>query len=155
MFFKANFDLEVFLYDNESFIRETTIKNYVKNSPPSDLYHDLKMMLSVNTRYTKKLFIHNDVPAEKLVDIFRPYFHLFYLHKYGVYGTDKRNKSLGELKSKLRAFVEYNPFFGRRLCKSEKRFVQVKCNKTNTTTTSLKTIRTFKQVNIDLILLFV
>ena len=144
LFFKANFNLDIFLYDNETYIRETTIKNYVRNSPPSDLYHDLKLMLSVNRRYTKKLLIHDDVPVEKLVDIFRPYFHLFYLHKYGVHGTDKRNKSLAELKIKLRAFVEYNSLFGRKIYKSERRFVQSISNNTSI----IKTTTTFS-FNLD------
>jgi len=144
LFFKANFDLDNFLHDNESYIRETNIKNYVKNSPPGDLYHDLKLMLSVNRRYTKKLLIHNEVPVEKLVDIFRPYFHLFYLHKYGVYGTEKRNKSLIQLKTKLRAFVEYNSLFGRKIYKSEKSFAKPMCNKTSI----IKTTRTFS-FNLD------
>jgi hypothetical protein len=142
LFFKANFDLDKFLYDNESIIRETAIKNYAENSPASVLRHDLEPMLATNRRFTKKIFIHDDIPVDKLVDIFRPYFHLFYLHRYGVYGTDKRSKSFIELKTKLRAFVEYNPMFGRKIYKKEKKFVQIKCAETNSIKTVIKTIRT-------------
>jgi len=58
-----------------------------------------------------------------------------------VYGTDKRSKSFIELRTKLRAFVEYNPLFGRKIYKNEKRFVQVKCSETNNMKTLIKTIR--------------
>jgi len=141
LFFKADFDLDRFLYDNESIIRDTAIKNYAHYSPPSVLYHDLELMLATNRRFTKKLFIHDDFPVDKLVDIFRPYFYLFYLHRYGVYGTDKRNHSFVQLKNKLRAFVNYNPLFGRKIYKSERMFVQVNCTETNTMKTVIKTVR--------------
>lgn len=143
LFFKANFDLDIFLYENESIIRDTAIKNYAHNSPASVLHKDLKLMLAVNRRFTKKLFIHDDVPVDKLVDIFRPYFHLFYLHRYGVYGTEKRGNSFIELKTKLREFVEYNPMFGRKLYKNENRFAHVKCEETNTIKTVIKKFRTY------------
>jgi hypothetical protein len=148
LFFKANFDLDIFLYENESIIRDTAIKNYALYSPPSVLYHDLGLMLAVNRRFTKKLFIHDEFPVDKLVDVFRPYFHLFYLHRYGVYGTEKRNESLIQLKTKLRAFVQYNPLFGRKIYKSERRFVQVRCSETNTIKTVIKTIR-MNSFNVD------
>ena len=80
LFFKANFDPKKFLYYNECIIRDTYIKNYAENSPANVLYRDLVPMLAVNRRFTKKLLIHDDVPMDQLVDIFRPYFHLFYLN---------------------------------------------------------------------------
>jgi hypothetical protein len=143
LFFKANFDPKKFLYDNECIIRDTYIKNYAENSPANVLYRDLVPMLAVNRRFTKKLLIHDDVPMDQLVDIFRPYFYLFYLNKYGVYGIDKSRRAFIELKTKLRAFVEYNPMFGRKMYKSEKRFEEVKCPETNTITTDIKISRKY------------
>jgi len=143
LFFKSNFNIDDFLYENEPIIRDTYIKNYAKNSPHSVLYHDLKKMLSIHYKYTKKLIIHNDIPKEILINIFRPYFYLYYTFKYGVHGTDKRNTSYVQLKEKLKEFVNFNPQFGRKINKKTKQFVQIKCPETNNMIYALRTIRTF------------
>jgi hypothetical protein len=122
LYFKANFNLDSFLYDNESFIRDASIKNYVNNSPAFLLHHNLGNMFEMNRYYTKKLFIHEDIPKETIVAIFRPYFYLFFSYKYGVVGTEKRINSLHLLKKKLKEFVLFNPMFGRKKCKMGKRF---------------------------------
>lgn len=148
LFFKVNFDIDKFLYENESFIRDEAIKNYAKNTPSSVLQHDLKSMLFVNHRYTKKLFIHDDIPIDTLIDIFRPYLYLYYLHRYSVKGTEKKVNSYFTLKYKLRDFVEYNPLFGRKAYKIVKKIVQVKCNVTNNMIATVKNISTFS-FNLD------
>jgi hypothetical protein len=148
LFFKVNFDLDKFLYENESFIRDEAIKNYAKNTPSSVLQHDLKSMLFVNRQYTKKLFIHDDIPIDTLIDIFRPYLYLYYLHRYSVKGTEKKVNSYFRLKYKLRDFVEYNPLFGRKIYKTAKKIVQVKCDVTNNMITTVKNITTFS-FNLD------
>jgi len=151
LFFKSNFNLNKFLYDNESIIRDTNIKNYVNNSPSNILHHDLMNMLSSNYKYTKKLFINNEIPKEIIVDIFRPYFHLYFTFKYGVNGTEKKNRSFIELKNRLRDFVIFNPAFGRKICKIEKNFVCTSNNgfvlqKKKTYSFNLKHINFYKAV---------
>lgn len=120
LFFQTNFDLELFLNDNECVIRETFIKNYVNNTHSSILYHDLKYMFLVNYKYTKKIAIHKDISNEKIVNIFRPYLQLYYLNKYGVYGSIKKQQSIVDLKIKLMYFVKFNPNFGRKIYKVDK-----------------------------------
>jgi hypothetical protein len=117
LFFKANFDIDDFFYNNETYIRETFIKNYIISTPSHILFNDIKLMLTVNNKYTKKLYLHKDIPKDVLVDIFRPYLHLFYSFRYGVTGTAKRNVAFSQLRDKLKLFVEYNPLFGRKICK--------------------------------------
>ena len=119
LFFKSNFDLDDFFYNNETYIRETYIKNYLISTPHYILFNDIKLMLTVNKEYTKKIYIHDDIPKDVLVNIFRPYLHLFYLFRYGVTGTAKRNIAFSQLRDKLKSFVEYNPLFGRKICKVE------------------------------------
>jgi hypothetical protein len=143
LFFKSNFNIDNFLYDNETLIRDTFIKNYAKNTPASVLYHDFKNMININMRYTKKLLINPEIPNEKLIDIFRPYLHLYYEFRYGVNGTDKRNNSIIELKSRLKDFVKFNPTFGRKIYKFEKKYVMIKCEKTNNMVYVLKRVKSF------------
>ena len=119
LFFKSNFDLDDFFYNNEAYIRETYIKNYSISTPHYILFNDIKLMLTVNEKYTKNIYIHDDIPKDVLVNIFRPYLHLFYLFRYGVTGTAKRNIAFSQLRDKLKSFVEYNPHFGRKICKVE------------------------------------
>ena len=54
---------------------------------------------------------------DKLVEIFRPYLHLYFIRKYSVSGTDKYNNAHDKLKSKLRKFVDFNYCFGRKIIK--------------------------------------
>jgi len=138
LFFRANFDLNRFLYDNECYIRDLAIKNYTNNSPPNVLYNSLQNMFEVNRMYTKKIFIHSDIPKDTIVDIFRPYFYLYFTFKYGVNGTEKRIKSYYLLKKKLKDFVVFNPLFGRKKYTIKKQFVNVRCNVTNKTKVVLK-----------------
>jgi hypothetical protein len=115
LFFKANLNVDKFYYDNETIIRDEIIKNYVETSPPTVLHHDLKNMLSINYRYTKNIVINEDIPKDVIINIFRPYLHLYYLHRFGVCGTEKKHESYTKLKNKLKQFAEFNPQFGRKM----------------------------------------
>jgi hypothetical protein len=114
LFYEANMDASVFEYDNESYIKTVAIKNYAFNSSYENLYEDIEPMLLVNYTYTKRLSIHPDFPRNKLVDIFRPYLHLFYLYKYFIHGSTKSFESKRILMDKLKRFVKYNMQFGRK-----------------------------------------
>jgi len=114
LFYESNLDSSVFEYDNEAYIKTIGIYNYTFHSSYENLYDDIVPMLLINHNYTKKLRIHHDFPREKLVDIFRPYLHLFYLYKYYVHGTAKAFESKIILMEKLELFVLFNPLFGRK-----------------------------------------
>jgi len=130
LFFKSNFDIDHFLYNNETIIRETFIKNYVNNSPATILYNDVQKMLDINYKHTKKIIIHEEIPEETIVNIFKPYLHLYYLQKFGVIGTIKKVDSLAELEYKLKRFVKFNYLFGRKIYKEETKIIQVDCKAT-------------------------
>jgi hypothetical protein len=114
LFYDANMDDSVFEYDNESYIKTIGIHNYAFCSSYENLYEDIQPMLLVNYTYTKRLRIHDDYPRDKLVDIFRPYLHLFYLYKYFIHGSSKAFESKRRLVIKLKRFVLFNPQFGRK-----------------------------------------
>jgi hypothetical protein len=122
-FFNVNFDLEIFREDNEQLIREESIKRYVYSTSPNILYNTVVSMIetlkSNNPKY-KILCIHKNFPKNKLVEIMRPYLHLYYLSKYYVVGTEKITNSYEILVKKFDLFIRYNPYFGRKLFKMDK-----------------------------------
>uniref|UniRef100_A0A6C0DDR8 Uncharacterized protein n=1 Tax=viral metagenome TaxID=1070528 RepID=A0A6C0DDR8_9ZZZZ len=122
-FFNVDFDLEIFREDNEQIIREESIKRYVYSTSPNILYNTVVSMIetlkSNNPKY-KILCIHKNFPKNKLVEIMRPYLHLYYLSKYYVVGTEKITNSYEILIKKFDLFIRYNPYFGRKLFKLDK-----------------------------------
>ena len=122
-YFNVDFDLEIFREDNEQLIREETIKRYVYSTSPNILYNTVVSMIetlkSNNPKY-KILCIHKNFPKNKLVEIMRPYLHLYYLSKFYVVGTEKITNSYEILIKKFDLFIRYNPYFGRKLFKLDK-----------------------------------
>jgi len=121
-FYRSNLSIKRFIYDNESMIKTAAIKNYTYSTPYTILHYDISSMLFVNNQWTKKLKIHREFPKDKLVAIFRPYLHLFYLYKYFTMGTEKTVESCELLIEKLKQFVLFNPKFGRKIIKIDKKF---------------------------------
>jgi hypothetical protein len=121
-FFNVNFNLEIFREDNEQLIREESIKRYVYSTSPNILYNTVVSMIetlkSNNPKY-KILCIHKNFPKNKLVEIMRPYLHLYYLSKFYVVGTEKITNSYEILVKKFDLFIRYNPYFGRKLFKRD------------------------------------
>jgi hypothetical protein len=113
-FYKANFNTSRFIKDNECFIRMVAIKNYVYSSHTTILYPAVKAMFYSYRAIIKKLTIDPDFPKEKLVNIMRPYLELYYINAYYIEGTTKHNESDRILKEKLKAFIRFNPRFGRK-----------------------------------------
>jgi len=116
-FFLCNMDYNVFKEDNEPLIRELYIRNYVYTTHYTILYQSIEPMLKLCKEWTRYLSIHDKFPKNKLVNIMLPYLHLYYLHLYYIEGTTKKENSYSSLKTKLRWFVKYNPYFGRKSIK--------------------------------------
>ena len=114
-YFLANYDLFEFLKENEEIIREKSIHDYVFKTCCKELYPSVFTML-LNYHGIKRLYIHNDFPMDKLVDIMRPYLHLYYTQKYSMCSIKKSN-AYDILQYKLDKFIEFNPVFGRRIVK--------------------------------------
>jgi len=117
LFYNSNLDLDLFLHNNESFIRDAIVYNHAFTTPTSYLFKDLVKMMTLYKAITSKLDICIEFPRDKLVEIFRPYLHLYFIRKYSVSGTDKYNSASNKLKSKLRSFVKFNHCFGRKTVK--------------------------------------
>jgi len=108
-FVKYNFHI-----NNEPFLREYAIKQYVYTSHSQTLYNAVIIMLHINY-YTNKLIIHEEFPKDMLVEIFRPYLFYYYVIHYNIKGTEKIYKYKNQLHIKLRKFYEYNNLFGRKI----------------------------------------
>ncbi len=112
-FLLAEFELDDFVYHNEAIIREIHIKEYVEKSCHTILYPGVKEMLKFLDR-KKKLQIHQEFPKDRLVNIMRPYLHLYYISEYSMQETPKRDEALDILKEKFKKFLIHNPQFGRK-----------------------------------------
>jgi len=111
-FFLCNFDNELFLLENESFIRDFAIKKYVFNNPDIILFPFVMDLIKQN-KYTKKLKIHEDFPKSILIKIMKPFLYHCYIYKYGVYNREKTFLYKKMLDYKLYKFYKYNKNFGR------------------------------------------
>jgi hypothetical protein len=111
-YFLANFDISMFYYENEAIIRDIAIKDFVFKSDAKILYPSVINMIY---KYDKKniLTISEDFPKDKLVDIMRPYLHLYYTTKYS-FMFNKKENAYAELVYKFKQFIKYNPKFGRK-----------------------------------------
>jgi hypothetical protein len=112
-FFLVDFSLNNFKKQNEVLIRDYAIENYVKTKKWQALYPIVTEMIYENN-YKKKLKIHREFPAEKLVETLRPYILLHYKSKFSI-GPNKKNKYARELREKMKRFVLFNPNFGRKI----------------------------------------
>ena len=113
-YMKSNFDLIQYRNQYETIIINASIKNFVYNSHFHILYPIIMSMLDDYKNITKKIKIHRDFPKNKLVSIFKPYLHLYYTSLYATNGTYSQCTADFILKQKLRVFVNFNPFFGRK-----------------------------------------
>lgn len=111
-YFLQNFNLHLFAKENENIIRDIAIRNHVMHTEAKKLHSSVLGMIRVHN--SKKIInIDKDFPAEKLVNIMRPYLLLYFMHKYS-FTRNKRINSENELRYKLKFFMKYNPKFGRK-----------------------------------------
>ena len=123
-YFISNFDIKLFKSENECLIRDFSIKRYIYSSNYGTLYDNVILMIEDlkkrNGKYKHFMNIDDGFPQQKLVDIMRPYLHLYYLSKYYVSGTEKKNDSMEKLMTKFDLFVRFNPQFGRKVIKIQR-----------------------------------
>jgi hypothetical protein len=113
-YFISNFNIKQFKKDNECLIRDYAIKSFVFTSSSEILFPVIGYMFQKFKEDVRNIYIHKDFPRDKLVNIMRPYLHLYYIHKYAIYGTMKKYDAYNLLKKKLRLFARFNSKFGRK-----------------------------------------
>lgn len=112
LYFLSNFNLTQFALNNESIIRDISIKQYVVNTPSSFLYNKVILMLNVND-FTSRLNINPGFPKDELVNIMRPYLYFSYIADVSL-NADKRHKYSILLTRMLKQFYHFNRQFGRK-----------------------------------------
>jgi len=113
-YFLVNFDLEQFLYENESIIRNYDIQHMLNTTSIYQLKRDILDMLNSNSYVITPFQIHPDFPIKNLVDIFRPYLKLHYIVTYSN-NEEHRQDSRYKLYWLLTKFYNDNPDFGRKI----------------------------------------
>jgi len=123
-FFHTNFNYNLFLTSNEELINDEYLQTYVENHCLNDILLHVQDMY-VNYRYSCR--IHPTFPKDKLVVIMKPYLSLYFISQYSL-NEHKKLRARHKLRRKLRAFVEFNPNFGKKKVKmiAEKPFSSVK-----------------------------
>ena len=121
-FFDSNFNLKVFGRKYEYLLREMSIQKYVETTDSDLLHSDIKDMIHIIFIQSRhNILIHKDFPKKRLVEILRPYLHLWYSSFYSLIQT-KREESIKRLTIKLVMFAKFNPKFGRKYIQSIKEF---------------------------------
>jgi len=113
LFYQCEFDIDRFVYENETIIRDKYIDEFVKNSSSTILYPYVKKMIRFVDE-NRRWCIHKDFPMNLLVDIMRPYLLLYIIHTYSMSQTYKNHCCYDKLKNKLDYFIKKYPLFGRK-----------------------------------------
>ena len=119
-FFKSNFSAPTFHYNYESNIINEYTKNFIYNSHHDTLYPVFKEMWETYHRITKKIIIDDEFPKDKLINIMKPYLHLYYISLYATNGTYKQCNAEYTLRRKLMRFRNFNSKFGRKYVRLNK-----------------------------------
>ena len=114
-YFISNFNMKNFRYNYEFNIINIFIKNYIYNSHHDTLYPIFEDMFTDCRHITRKLNIDEDFPKDRLMNIMKPYLHLYYIWIHATNGTYKQCNAEYTLKRKLRLFVNFNKKFGRKM----------------------------------------
>lgn len=135
-YFLLGFDLDMFIMNNETTIREYAIKKYVMNSPPNVMYNEILDMIDeffecmmtvkkekvvsdnkiikVNKKVLQTIHLDNEFPRDRLIHIMRPYLFMSLMSTHYIMGTEKRDTAKRIFKYMVKRFIVYNPNFGRK-----------------------------------------
>jgi len=108
-FFLAEFDLYRFRIDNESALREMSIRKHIHNADPNILFNEIMSMCRVF-----RLRVDQEIAKQDLLPIMRPYYYLYMVSSYHIHGLEKSSMAHQLLLQKTRELRKYNPIFGRK-----------------------------------------
>ena len=126
LFFQSNFNIKLFAKTNEHILREYAIKEYVYKSEHHVIRDEIMEMIdSLNTRFGQPITIHPEFPTKTLIPILRPYLMLWFTCLSSLIAP-KKTIALQTLYTKWGVFIKHNPQFGRKIVRSESKFVEFK-----------------------------
>ena len=112
-FFMCHFNIPQFSSLNRHCILEYAIDKYTYTTHSSILYPAVLNMIAGNI-LTRQLCISPDFPQDVLVNIMRPYLHMFFRGQYSTLADEYWIQLMSDLTEMLYAFYIYNPKFGRK-----------------------------------------
>lgn len=112
-FFMCHFNIHDFARIHRHCILEYAIDRFIFNTHYSILYAPIIDMLQCNS-LTSKIHISADFPKEVLVDIMRPYLHMYYRMQYSDLSEEGWVQLMADFTQMMYAFYTYNPKFGRK-----------------------------------------
>jgi len=115
-FFIENFDLEAFRKNNLYLIRESSIEDYVNNMDTEEAVDYIFLM--IKNCYQKNIFISDEFPKKKLIEIMKPYLHYYFISLYSL-SIEKKRDYFEKLQKKMKRFFSFNPKFGRKYVKMQ------------------------------------
>ena len=119
-FKECNFNMTKFVDNYEYILREYAIKNHLINSTKQTILHQIKVMIGIYnskiTRESSKIRISEDFPEDELIKIMKPYLYLNFVVCYSLIQKNKCDAE-ANLARKLREFQQFNPQFGRKICR--------------------------------------
>jgi len=118
-FFIHEFNLNSFIETNQNNLLEYAIHHYIYKSHENVLYEHVIHMLDKN-HLTSNLCISPDFPKKIIVNIMRPYLHLYFRYHYANVCDEVWSFLREELHTMLNAFYIYNPMFGRKYIRRHK-----------------------------------
>jgi hypothetical protein len=120
LFFISEFNLNNFLLNNEAFIRDIVIENFVKAASSDERYYYILYMIQKHKHSTKSLIIHPQFPTYKLIETFNKHLYNF-LHSLYSFNPCKRKLCRKILRKDLRRFTRLNPTYGRKIFRHRRR----------------------------------
>jgi hypothetical protein len=118
LFFRDSFNMDHFVYNHESMIRERYIERLVQYGDVEVLSHHIRKML-----HHVDVFPHLDdkFPKTHLVRIFRPYLSLYLVHLFSTMYGEKKENAYNVMYRELHRLMNYNPRLGRRMILKQKK----------------------------------
>ena len=114
MFYLHKFIIHDFAKYNECYIREISIKNFMKSGSEADKHYYIKQMLNTYNRCVRGLSIHPNFPAPKLINTFSTHLYHYLIELFSL-NPDLRRSCQQKLVRQLTRFRRLNPTFGRRI----------------------------------------
>lgn len=114
-FFRKNFNLCEFIYENEANVRKEHLNHHVNNMMDNDVRTIFRLILK-DLNMHGYIHIHPEFPKEKLKNLLSPYLKLYYISMYGLDNAHKQRARV-LLNMSISNLCNKNPQFGRKIAK--------------------------------------
>jgi len=123
-YFLTNFNYSNFSKENEVMINDEYLNRYVENYCLENVHEQVREMFDF---HDVKCYIHRRFPKDQLYNVMKPYLQLYFVSIYSM-NIPRKRQAYRLLTIKLKAFIKYNPNFGKQKVKlySDNPFKKIK-----------------------------